>query len=203
MSQNIISSTSSDSEILTFKKRSYKRGQNGVRPDTLTLFLKSECPKAIMDFPITNNCNNQWIIMARRPRFHFPGATYHVMLRGNNGKAIFTSDEERCRFCFLIQEGVERFGHQIYAFCFMTNHIHLALKVNDVPLSKIIQNLSFRYTRFFNWRHNVIGHLFQGRFKSVLVDGSRYLKHLIRYIHLNPVRANMVDIIVGAASGLI
>ena len=75
----------------------------------------------------------------------------------------------------------------------MTNHIHLAVQVNGVPLSKIFQNLSFRYTRFYNWRHKVIGHLFQGRFKSVLVDSNRYLKKLIRYIHLNPVRANMVD----------
>lgn len=131
--------------------------------------------------------------MARRTRYHFPGATYHVMLRGNNGKTVFTSNEERCRFCLFMQEGVERYGHHIYAFCLMTNHIHLAIKVNKVPISKIIQNLSFRYTRFFNWRHHVTGHLFQGRFKSVLVDSTRYLKHLIRYIHLNPNRANMVD----------
>ena len=131
--------------------------------------------------------------MARRKRFHYPGAIYHVMLRGNNGKTVFTSDEERRRFCLLMQEGVERYGHCILAFCLMTNHIHLAVQVNKVPLSKIFQNLAFRYTRLFNWRHKVIGHLFQGRFKSVLVDSRCYLKRLLRYIHLNPVNANMVD----------
>jgi REP element-mobilizing transposase RayT len=92
-----------------------------------------------------------------------------------------------------MQEGVERYGHQILAFCFMSNHVHLAIRVMNVPLSKIMQNLAFRYTRYYNWRHGVIGHLFQGRFKSVLVDSNRYLKELIRYIHLNPVRANLVD----------
>jgi len=131
--------------------------------------------------------------LARRLRHFFPGATYHVMLRGNNGQMVFSSDQDRCQFCLLMQEGVERYGHQILSFCFMTNHIHLAIKVNEVPLSKIIQNLSFRYTRFCNWQRKTIGHLFQGRFKSVLVDCDRYLKELIRYIHLNPVRAKIVD----------
>lgn len=130
--------------------------------------------------------------MARRPRHFLSGATYHVMLRGNNGQQIFSSNEERCRFCLLIQEGVERYGHSILAFCFMTNHVHLAIQVNEIPLSKICQNLAFRYTRFYNQRHGTIGHLFQGRFKSILVGGNHYLKELIRYIHLNPIRAKIV-----------
>jgi putative transposase len=131
--------------------------------------------------------------MARRTRHFLPDAIYHVMLRGNNGQAVFSSDAERCQFCLLMQQGTERYGHRILAFCFMTNHIHLVIQLKDVPLSKIFQNLSFRYTRFYNQRHKTIGHLFQGRFKSVLVEGNRYLKELIRYIHLNPVRAMMVD----------
>ncbi len=131
--------------------------------------------------------------MARRMRHSFPGRIYHVMLRGNNGQPIFSSDIERCRFCLLMQEGVERYGHQILAFCFMTNHVHLAIQLKDVSLSKICQNLAFRYTQFYNRGHHTRGHLFQGRFKSILLDGNRYLKELIRYIHLNPVRAMMVD----------
>ncbi|MBS0634445.1 MAG: transposase [Verrucomicrobia bacterium] len=131
--------------------------------------------------------------MARRQRSSIPGATYHVMLRGNNGQNIFRSDQERCTFCLLLQQGIERYGHRILAFCFMSNHVHLAIQLDQVSLSKIIQNLAFRYTRFYNWRHNTIGHLFQGRFKSLLVDSDRYLRELVRYIHLNPVRAKMVD----------
>lgn len=131
--------------------------------------------------------------MARRARHSVPGAIYHVMLRGNNGQSIFTSNEERSKFCLLMQEGVQRYGHRILAFCFMTNHIHLAIQLGDISLSKICQNLAFRYTRFYNWKHKTIGHLFQGRFKSILVNGNDYLKKLIRYIHLNPVRAHLTD----------
>lgn len=131
--------------------------------------------------------------MARRPRHSSPGATYHVMVRGNNGQSIFASDDERCQFCLLMQEGVERYGHRILAFCFMTNHVHLAIQLGNVSLSKICQNLAFRYTRFYNWKHKTIGHLFQGRFRSILVDGNSYLRKLIRYIHLNPVRAKLTD----------
>lgn len=130
--------------------------------------------------------------MARRARYHAPGATYHVMLRGNDGEEIFFSDRDRCIMCLLIQEGIERFGHRLIAFCFMTNHIHLAIQVDQVPLSRIMQNLAFRYTRYINWQQRRIGHLFQGRFKSIVVDSSRYLKQLVRYIHLNPVRAGLV-----------
>ena len=131
--------------------------------------------------------------MARRARHSLPNAIYHVMIRGNNGQSIFSSDFERCRFCLLMQEGAERYQHRILAFCFMTNHIHLVIQLGDVSLSKICQNLTFRYTRFYNRRHKTIGHLFQARFKSILIDGNDYLKKLIRYIHLNPIRAQITD----------
>ncbi len=92
---------------------------------------------------------------------------------------------------FLIQEGVERFGHRVLSFCLMNNHIHLLIQVAETPLSKIMQNLSFRYTRWVNGRHKRIGHLFQGRYKALLVDKDSYLLELVRYIHLNPVRAGL------------
>ena len=114
--------------------------------------------------------------MALRRRYHYPGATYHVMLRGNDGQPIFFSDDDRCRLCLLIQEGCERYGHRILSYCFMTNHIHLAIQVDQVNLSRFMQNISFRYTRYVNWKMKRIGHLFQGRFKSVLVDSGYYLK---------------------------
>ncbi|MES2257221.1 MAG: transposase [Pseudomonadota bacterium] len=132
--------------------------------------------------------------MARKPRLHAPGALYHVMLRGNGGQAIFHDDADRIKLQELVGDGVRRFGHRIHAYCWMGNHIHLAVQVDVIPLSKIMHNLSFRYTSYFNWRHEHIGHLFQGRFKAILVDADSYLLQLVRYIHLNPVRAGMLKV---------
>jgi REP element-mobilizing transposase RayT len=131
--------------------------------------------------------------MARKPRLHYPTALYHVILRGNAKQGVFVTAEDCCRFLLFLQEGLERYGHRVLAFCLMTNHIHLAIQVADVPLSRIMQNLSFRYTRWFNWKHNRTGHLFQGRYKAFIVDSDSYLLELAAYIHLNPVRAAMVE----------
>ncbi len=130
--------------------------------------------------------------MARKPRLHYPGAVYHVMARGNGGQPVFTDDEDRYRFYLFLQEGVEKFGHRIHAFCLMKNHVHLAIQVREKPLSRIMQQLCFRYTQWVNVRQKRIGHLFQGRYKAILVDADSYLAELVRYIHLNPVRARMV-----------
>ncbi len=131
--------------------------------------------------------------MARKPRIHYPGALYHVIIRGNDRQDIFFDAEDRCRFYLLLQEGVERFGHRIHAFCLMPSHVHLAIQVGEIPLSRIMQNLALRYTRWVNWRQNRCGHLFQGRFKAILVEADTYLLELIRYIHLNPVRAGVTS----------
>ena len=109
------------------------------------------------------------------------------------GSMYFFSDADRCRMCWLIQDGVERFGHKVHSFCFMTNHIHLAIQVDKINISRVMQNLAFRYARYINRNERRIGHLFQGRFKSILVDSSHYLRKLVRYIHLNPVRAGLVN----------
>ena len=114
------------------------------------------------------------------------------MLRGNGGQAIFSDDADRRRFCDLVADGVERFGHRIHAYCLMPNHVHLAIRVGQMPASRVVQNLAFRYARVFNRRVGRDGHLFQGRFRSILVDGNSYLLELVRYIHLNPVRAGLV-----------
>ena len=131
--------------------------------------------------------------MARKPRLHYPGACYHVILRGNAGNAVFFDKEDRSRFFFLLQEGIERYKHRIHAYCLMTNHVHMAIQVGEVPLSRIIQNISFRYTRYMNSRKKQVGHLFQGRYKALLIDADSYLLELVRYVHNNPVRAGMVD----------
>jgi len=130
--------------------------------------------------------------MARKKRLHYPGAWYHVILRGNAGNDIFFDNQDRSRFFFLLQEGREKFKHRIHAYCLMTNHVHLVIQVGEISLSRIIQNVSFRYTRFINQRKKQTGHLFQGRYKALLLDVDTYLLELVRYIHNNPVRARMV-----------
>ena len=132
--------------------------------------------------------------MARKPRLHYPGACYHVILRGNDGQGVFFTKKDRYQFYQLLLEGIEKYKHRIHAFCLMTNHIHLAIQVGDVPLSRIMQNVSFRYTRYLNHRKKRKGHLFQGRYKALLIDADSYLLELVRYIHTNPVRAGMVKL---------
>jgi putative transposase len=130
--------------------------------------------------------------MARKPRLHVPGGLYHVIVRGNGRQDVFFSAGDRHFFYELLAEGVARFGYRIHAFCLMTNHLHLALQAGDRELSAGMQNLSFRYTRYLNTRLKRVGHVFQGRFKAFLVDQDRYGLALVRYLHLNPVRAKLV-----------
>jgi len=115
------------------------------------------------------------------------------MLRGNGGQNVFYSPADRIQLYLLLQEGIERFVHRIHAFCLMINHIHLVIQVGEVPLSKIIQNISFRYTRYINGRMKRIGHLFQGRYKAILIDADSYLLELVRYIHNNPLRVGLAQ----------
>lgn len=130
--------------------------------------------------------------MARPPRVHFPNAFYHVMLRGNGGQDLFYTDKDRYKFYNLLQEGISKFNFQIHGFCLMSNHVHLIIQVNEVSLSKIMQNVCFRYAAWINKCLNRVGHLFQGRFKAKLIDSDFYCLQLIHYIHSNPVKANIV-----------
>jgi REP element-mobilizing transposase RayT len=115
-----------------------------------------------------------------------------VILRGNARQDVFFTEADRHYVYALLAEGVTRFGYRVHAFCLMTNHLHLALQAGESSLSAGMQNLSFRYTRYLNTRLKRVGHVFQGRFKAFLVDQDRYGLTLVRYIHLNPVRAGMV-----------
>lgn len=114
------------------------------------------------------------------------------MLRGNGGADIFTCREDAGILTGIIRDGLTRFGHRIHAYCFMPNHIHLVIEVADEPLSRIMQSLSGRLTRAINRRNGRAGHLLEGRYKAILVDADAYLLELVRYIHLNPVRAGLV-----------
>lgn len=130
--------------------------------------------------------------MARKPRVHYPGALYHAMSRGNQGQLIFLDDGDRQRYLNLLKELPRRFGCKLYAYVLMDNHVHLLVEVGNLPLSKIMQNLQFRYTQQYNRRYRKVGHLFQGRYKAILCDRDNYLLELVRYIHLNPIRAGLV-----------
>lgn len=129
--------------------------------------------------------------MPRKPRIHLPGGFYHVMLRGNGGQEILLDPGDGRLFLDILAEARERFGIRIHAWCLMPNHLHLLLQVGAEPLARAMQHITQRYTGRINRREQRTGHLFQGRYKAVLVDTDSYLLELVRYIHLNPVRAGL------------
>lgn len=132
--------------------------------------------------------------MARPLRIEYPGAFYHVMHRGNAGAEIFESDRDREKFLEYICKAVERYEIKIHTYCLMNNHYHLLTETPHPNLSQAIKWINVSYAAYFNRKRRRCGHLFQGRFKAIVIDADEYLKHLSRYIHLNPVRARMVNL---------
>lgn len=130
--------------------------------------------------------------MARPLRIEFPGAVYHVTSRGNARRKIFLDDEDREGFLGTLSWVVERFGWICHGYCLMDNHFHLMIETTKPNLSRGMRQLNGVYTQAFNRRHHKVGHLFQGRFKAILVEKDAYLLELARYVVLNPVRAKMV-----------
>ncbi|MDD3926350.1 MAG: transposase [bacterium] len=130
--------------------------------------------------------------MARPIRIEYPGAVYHITARGNAGWPIYQDEKDRELFLELLGDITEQFEWQLYAYCLMGNHYHLLLETPGGELSRGMQKLNSVYTQKFNRKHNRTGHIFQGRFKSLLVEKENYLLELCRYISLNPVRAGMV-----------
>jgi REP element-mobilizing transposase RayT len=130
--------------------------------------------------------------MARPWRIEFEGALYHVLSRGNGQQDIFYDDHDRHLFLKTIGEMSERFEMDVFAYALMGNHYHLLLRTNQANLSKSMQWLGLAYTRRFNLLHSRSGHLFQGRFKSIIVQNDAYLLGLSCYIHRNPLRAGIV-----------
>jgi len=130
--------------------------------------------------------------MARPLRLEYPGAVYHVIARGNERREIFRDDADRQLYLDRVRHYQEKFGFKLYAYCLLTNHLHLALETGQVPLSRIMLGIQGSYTQAFNRRHRRAGHLFQGRYKAFLVQKDRYLIALVRYIHENPIKAKIV-----------
>ncbi len=130
--------------------------------------------------------------MSRPWRIEFKGALYHVLSRGNEQKDIFWDDEDRNCFIRIMGEMSDRFDVNIFAYVLMDNQYHILFRTNIPNLSKAMQWLGVTYTRRFNNRHARSGHLFQGRFKSLILENDAYLVRLSCYIHRNPLRAGIV-----------
>jgi putative transposase len=130
------------------------------------------------------------------PRPHRPqiaDGIYHLTARGNRRQPIFLDDDDRRKFLDLLGIVVLGRGWHCHAYCLMPNHYHLVVQTPNPDLSRGMQHLNARYAEWFNWRHGVDGHLFQGRFHSVLVESDWHLLELARYLVLNPVRARLCE----------
>lgn len=131
--------------------------------------------------------------MSRPVRIAFPDALYHVTARGDRREDIVEDDEDRWVFLQTLEKVISQFNWLCYAWCLMDNHYHLLIQTPDGNLSKGMRQLNGVYTQASNRRHRRVGHLFQGRFKAILVDSDVYLLELSRYVVLNPVRAGIVE----------
>jgi REP element-mobilizing transposase RayT len=131
--------------------------------------------------------------MPRAQRLHVPAAHYHVTLRGNHRQNIFFSPADRQLFDEITAEVLDRFTARLHAYCWMTNHVHMLIQVGDTPLGKLILRIAGRYARTVQKHLRTTGHLFEKRYHPIIVDADEYLLELLRYIHLNPVRAHIVQ----------
>jgi putative transposase len=132
--------------------------------------------------------------MARKLRIQYPGAIYHVMNRGDRREAIFEDDKDRERFLATLTEACEKTAWQVHAYCLMSNHFHLVVETRQANLVAGMKWFLGTYTARYNRRHQEFGHLFSGRYKALIVDGSGtgYLKTAGDYVHLNPARAGLL-----------
>lgn len=131
--------------------------------------------------------------MPRKPRIEYHGAFYHVITRGNQRQKIFKDAADFQKYLQLLAIYKNRYSYHLYAYVLMSNHVHLLIETGDVPLSKILQGINQTYTMYFNRRYWTVGHLFQGRYKAILCDRNNYLLALLKYIHFNPLRAEIVE----------
>ncbi len=129
--------------------------------------------------------------MARKSRIEYERAFYHIISRGNQRRKVFKDEKDFQKYLTLLAFYKERYKYFLYAYVLMNNHVHLLIETRKNPLSKIIQGITQSYTMYFNRKYRTVGHLFQGRYKAILCDKEAYLFSLIKYIHLNPVRARI------------
>ena len=128
----------------------------------------------------------------RKPRLEIQGGLYHIITRGNNRQLIFGSDDDYHKFLLQLAHQKARLPFYLYAYCLMPNHIHLLIERRDDSISRVMQRLLTAYSQYHNRKYRRSGHLLQGRYKAILCQSDQYLAELVRYIHLNPIRAKMV-----------
>ncbi len=126
--------------------------------------------------------------MVRKKRVWYPGAKYHIISRGNKKKIIFLDKVDYQIYLNILKEVNRNYIFTVLSYCLMPNHIHLQLKTKDIEIWKIMQGINWRYARYFNERYNTVGHVFQGRYVSKIIENSYYNLIVNRYIHLNPVK---------------
>lgn len=129
--------------------------------------------------------------MPRRLRIHLPGGFYHVTLRGNHRQPIFFTDGDRQLLNMIVARALEKFEAQLHAYCWMTNHLHLLVQAGTEPIGRPMHNIASEYARAMQLKLDTTGHFFERRYHATLVDADAYLLELLRYIHLNPVRAGI------------
>lgn len=130
--------------------------------------------------------------MVRKKLIWYPGAIYHITSRGNHRNDIFRDEEDYLVYLTILREALERYNGNLYCYCLMTNHVHLVIETSDIKVSEIMRRINLFYTKYFNNKYNLIGHLFQGRYFAELVEEDKYILEVSRYVHLNPIKANMV-----------
>lgn len=131
--------------------------------------------------------------MARKKRIWFPGATYHITARGNRKELIFYDNRDKYKYIDLLKETRRKYPFLLHAYCLMNNHLHLQLETKEDSISRIMGLIHTKYAIYFNNRHSLIGHVFQDRYGSNLIHNANYFLTVNRYIHLNPVEANIVS----------
>jgi len=132
--------------------------------------------------------------MPRNPRLCFEGAFYHITSRGDNKEKIFYNEWDRKAMFSLLKEAKSKFCFRLHAYTLMQNHFHFVIETSEKgTISEIMHHINGKYTKHFNSMHKRSGHLFQGRFHGVLIDKDNYLLEVTRYVHLNPVRAGLVE----------
>ena len=118
---------------------------------------------------------------------------YHIMCRGNHRHDIYRDDEDRQFYIQVLKEAHKYYPYLLHSYCLMTNHVHLQIETLILDVSQVMKRINMLYANFFNKKYSFVGHLFQGRYGTELIEKDAYVLETSRYIHLNPVRANMVE----------
>lgn len=131
--------------------------------------------------------------LSRKPRFEYPGGVYHLIQRGNNRQFIFREKEDKDFILNLVKEYKEKMDFKLYGYVIMGNHYHLIIRIAQTPLKDIMHRINNKFSRHYNRKNNRTGHVFENRYKGILVVDDRYMLSLLRYVHQNPVSAGISE----------